>query len=51
MENGKLAWTYPDNAPDVTEDQARTIATAMLATAIEKLAEAVERHANPKKDA
>jgi len=50
MENGKLVWTYPSNAPDVTDDQARTMAIANLAGAIEKLAESVLHLANRGKD-
>jgi hypothetical protein len=41
MEDGKLTWTYPANAPGVTADQARTVAIAMLAGALDRLADSV----------
>ena len=45
MENGNLAWTYPAHAPDVTDDQARTLAIATLAHAVSKLAAAIRQYA------
>ncbi len=40
-ESEKLTWTWPPNIPDVTDDQARTLAMCNLAAAIEKLADAI----------
>lgn len=48
MADGKLVWTYPNHAPDVSEDQAHTVAMLLLGNAIEKLAAAVERLADGK---
>jgi hypothetical protein len=31
MEDSRLVWTYPASAPNMTDDQARTIAIANLA--------------------
>ncbi len=41
-----LSWMVPSHAPDLTDDQARTMAIAQLGFAMEKLAVAVERLAH-----
>ncbi len=46
MEEGRVVWTYPAHAPDVTDDQARTVVFALLVGAIERLAEAVQQLAD-----
>lgn len=51
MDNGKLVWTHPNHAPEVSDDQARTVAMLLLGGAIERLAAAVERLADNKGDA
>lgn len=38
-----LAWMAPAHAPDLTDDQARTIAISQLGRAMDRLADAVER--------
>jgi len=48
MDNSKLVWTYPAYAPNVNEEQARTVAMLLLGNAVEKLAAAVERLADSK---
>lgn len=43
--DGRLGWSHPRNAPDLTDEQAHTLAITHLAVAMEKLAEAIDRHA------
>jgi hypothetical protein len=50
VESGELAWTYPKLAPDVTDEQARTLAIMTLAAAIKQLADATQNLAERRDD-
>jgi hypothetical protein len=46
--DGGLAWLAPSHAPDLTDEQARTIAISDLSGAIKSLAAAIENFCEQK---
>jgi hypothetical protein len=48
--DGGLAWMTPSHAPDLTDEQAQTIAVAQLGRSMDRLAAAIARFCEQKTD-
>jgi hypothetical protein len=47
-EDGQLGWMAPSHAPDLTDEQARTIAIVSLSRSVERLAVSIEQSCEQK---